>query len=115
VQFDGEKPDKFTRVACACNDDKVIFESPPNWTIRSLIFGQPLVTCPIKGDVKKKKLPLGSMPIFFSRHSARPIEAPLREWSCSGAEVVIRLRIRSGETLLPRGSIFATVTAPFVS
>ena len=74
-----------------------------------------LVTCPIKGNVKKKKLPLGSMPIFFSRHSARPIEAPLREWSCSGAEVVIRLRIRSGETLLPRGSIFATVTAPFVS
>jgi hypothetical protein len=25
VQFDGEKPDKITRGACACNDDKVIF------------------------------------------------------------------------------------------
>ena len=82
---------------------------------RSRAYSCMHVTCPIKGNVKKKKLPLGSMPIFFSRHSARPIEAPLREWSCSGAEVVIRLRIRSGETLLPRGSIFATVTAPFVS
>jgi hypothetical protein len=28
VQFDGEKPDKITRGACACNDDKVIFENP---------------------------------------------------------------------------------------
>src|SRR6266699_3024526 len=27
VQFDGEKPDKITRGACACNDDKVIFEN----------------------------------------------------------------------------------------
>ena len=28
MQFDGEKPDKITRGACACNDDKVIFENP---------------------------------------------------------------------------------------
>jgi hypothetical protein len=28
VQFDSEKPDKITRGACACNDDKVIFENP---------------------------------------------------------------------------------------
>jgi hypothetical protein len=28
VQFDGEKPDRITRDACACNDDKVIFENP---------------------------------------------------------------------------------------
>jgi len=28
VQFDGEKPDKITRGACDCNDDKVIFENP---------------------------------------------------------------------------------------
>jgi hypothetical protein len=28
VQFDGEKPDKITRGACACNDDEVIFENP---------------------------------------------------------------------------------------
>jgi hypothetical protein len=40
VQFDGEKPDKITRVACACNDDKVIFESPLNWTTRSFIFAK---------------------------------------------------------------------------
>ena len=28
MQFDGEKPDKITRAACACNDDKVIFREP---------------------------------------------------------------------------------------
>jgi hypothetical protein len=28
VQFYGEKPDKITRGAGACNDDKVIFENP---------------------------------------------------------------------------------------
>jgi hypothetical protein len=28
VQCDGEKPDKITRGACACNDDRVIFENP---------------------------------------------------------------------------------------
>ena len=28
MQFDGEKQDKITRGACACNDDKVIFENP---------------------------------------------------------------------------------------
>jgi hypothetical protein len=28
VQFDGEKPDKITRGACASNDDKVFFENP---------------------------------------------------------------------------------------
>jgi len=38
MQFDGEKPDKITRGACACNDDKVIFENPLNWTTRSFIF-----------------------------------------------------------------------------
>jgi len=32
VQFDSEKPDKITRGACACNDDRVIFENPLNWT-----------------------------------------------------------------------------------
>src|SRR5467141_1047701 len=36
----GEKPDKITRGACACNDDKVIFENPLNWTTRSFIFAK---------------------------------------------------------------------------
>ena len=40
MQFDGEKPDKITRGACACNDDKVIFENPLNWTTRSFIFAR---------------------------------------------------------------------------
>src|SRR6267143_3991791 len=40
VQFDGEKPDKITRGACACNDDKVIFENPLNWTTRSFILAK---------------------------------------------------------------------------
>ena len=40
MQFDGEKPDKITRGACACNDDKVIFENPLNWTTRSFIFAK---------------------------------------------------------------------------
>jgi hypothetical protein len=40
VQFDGEKPDKITRGACACNDDKVIFENSLNWTTRSFIFAK---------------------------------------------------------------------------
>jgi hypothetical protein len=40
LQFDGEKPDKITRGACACNDDKVIFENPLNWTTRSFIFAK---------------------------------------------------------------------------
>src|SRR6266566_4652796 len=40
VQFDGEKPDKITRGACACNDDKVIFENPLNWTTRTFIFAK---------------------------------------------------------------------------
>ncbi len=38
--FDSEKPDKITRGACACNDDKVIFENPLNWTTRSFIFAK---------------------------------------------------------------------------
>ena len=37
---DSEKPDKITRGACACNDDKVIFENPLNWTTRSFIFAK---------------------------------------------------------------------------
>ena len=40
MQFDGEKADKITRGACACNDDKVIFENPLNWTTRSFIFAK---------------------------------------------------------------------------
>jgi len=28
VQFDGEQPDKITRGAYVCNDDKFIFENP---------------------------------------------------------------------------------------
>src|SRR5947207_13649347 len=40
MQCDGEKPDKITRGACACNDDKVIFENPLNWTTRSFIFAK---------------------------------------------------------------------------
>ena len=61
---------------------------------------------PIKGNVKRKILPVGSMPIFFSRHSAQPIERPLREWSCSGPKVLARRCVRSGESiLLPCGSI----------
>src|SRR6267154_2209129 len=35
-----DKPDKITRDACACNDDKVIFENPLNWTTRSFIFAK---------------------------------------------------------------------------
>jgi hypothetical protein len=38
MQFDGKKPDKITRGACACNDDRVIFENPLNWTTRSFKF-----------------------------------------------------------------------------
>ncbi|PYU79648.1 MAG: hypothetical protein DMG50_23230 [Acidobacteria bacterium] len=38
MQFDSEKPDKITRGAC--NDDKVIFENPLNWTTRSFIFAK---------------------------------------------------------------------------
>ena len=61
---------------------------------------------PIKGNVKRKILPVGSVPIFFSRHSAQPIERPLREWSCSGPKVLARRCVRSGESiLLPCGSI----------
>jgi hypothetical protein len=40
VQFDGEKPDKITSGSCACNDDKVIFENPLNWTTPSFIFAK---------------------------------------------------------------------------
>jgi hypothetical protein len=40
VQSDGERLDKITRGACACNDDKVIFGNPLNWTIRSFIFAK---------------------------------------------------------------------------
>ncbi len=40
MQFDSEKPDKITRGAWACNDDKVIFENPLNWTARSFIFAK---------------------------------------------------------------------------
>jgi hypothetical protein len=38
MQFDSEKADKITRGAC--NDDKVIFENPLNWTTRSFIFAK---------------------------------------------------------------------------
>src|SRR6266853_1459417 len=55
---------------------------------------------PIKGNVKRKNLPFGSMLLFFSRHSAQPFERPLQEWSSSGPEVVVRLRVRSGESIL---------------
>ena len=40
MQFDGEKADEITRAACACNNDKVIFENPLNWTTRSFIFAK---------------------------------------------------------------------------
>ena len=40
MRFDGEKPHKIKCGACACNDDKVIFENPLNWTTRSFIFGK---------------------------------------------------------------------------
>jgi len=40
MQFDSEIPDKITRGACACNDDKVILENPLNWTTRSFIFAK---------------------------------------------------------------------------
>ena len=61
-------------------------------------------------------LPFGSMPIFFSRHSAHPFERPLLlpRVVFLSSKVLLRFRVRSGETLLPRGSIFATVTAPFL-
>ena len=32
MQFDSEKPDKITGGACACNEDKVIFENPLNYS-----------------------------------------------------------------------------------
>src|SRR5947207_14972120 len=34
VQLDGEKPDKITRGACACNDDKVILDNPLIYSAR---------------------------------------------------------------------------------
>ena len=76
-----------------------------------------LVTCPIRGNVKKKVLPFGSTPIFFSRHLAHPFGRPLLlpRVVFLSPKVLLCFRVRSGETLLPRGSIFATVTAPFVS
>jgi len=42
MQCDSEKADKITggACACACNDDKVIFENPLNWTTRSFIFAK---------------------------------------------------------------------------
>jgi hypothetical protein len=40
MQFDSEKPDKITRGACGCKDDKVIFENRLNWTTRSFIFAK---------------------------------------------------------------------------
>ena len=72
---------------------------------------------PTEGNVKRKILPIGSMPTFFSRHSAHPFERPLLlpRVVLVRPKVLLRFRVRSGETLLPRGSIFATVTAPFVS
>jgi len=60
---------------------------------------------PIKRNVKRRVLPIGPMPMFFSRHSAQPFERRLREWSSSGPEVVVRLRWWSGETVLSCGSI----------
>jgi hypothetical protein len=36
VQFDGEKPDKITRGACACNDDKVILRTAPGGLSKKL-------------------------------------------------------------------------------
>src|SRR5258708_37136136 len=38
MQFDSEKPDKITRGAC--NDDRVSFENPLNWTTRSFLFAK---------------------------------------------------------------------------
>ena len=66
---------------------------------------------PIKGNVKRKILPIGSMPTFFSRHSAHPFERPLLlpRVVLLRPKVLLRFRVRSGETLLPRGSIFTTV------
>jgi hypothetical protein len=61
VQFDGEKPDKITRGACACNDDKVIFENPLIYS--AAVFRVPGMnsdsrvwdgTCPAPGGLSKK-------------------------------------------------------------
>jgi hypothetical protein len=90
-------------------------KTPAGFKISKIQQGR--VTCPIKGNVKKKLLPFGSMPIFFSRHSAHLFERRLLlpRVVFLSPKVLLRFRVRSGETLLPRGSIFATVTAPFVS
>jgi len=70
----------------------------------------------LKG-MAEKSAPFGSMPIFFSRHSAHPFELLLLlpRVVFLSPKVLLRFSVRSGETLLSRGSIFATVTAPFVS
>ena len=61
MQFDGEKPDKITRGACACNDDKVIFENPLIYS--AAVFRVPGMncdsrvwdgTCPAPGGLSKK-------------------------------------------------------------
>src|SRR6267143_5351713 len=61
MQFDSEKPDKITRGACACNDDKVIFENPLIYS--AAVFRVPGMnwdsrvwdgTCPAPGGLSKK-------------------------------------------------------------
>src|SRR6267143_5605318 len=61
MQFDSEKPDKITRGACACNDDKVIFENPLIYS--AAVFRVPGMnwdsrvrdgTCPAPGGLSKR-------------------------------------------------------------
>jgi hypothetical protein len=61
MQLDSEKPDKITRGACACSDDKVIFENP--LISSAAVFRAPGMnkdlrvwdgTCPAPGGLSKK-------------------------------------------------------------
>src|SRR6267143_6614939 len=61
MQFDSEKADKITGGACACNDDKVIFENPLIYS--AAVFRVPGMnwdsrvwdgTCPAPGGLSKK-------------------------------------------------------------
>jgi hypothetical protein len=102
---------------CDCGPQKLLCLAKTRITFEINKMQRGCVTCPIKGNVKRKNLPVGPMPTFFSRHSAHPFERPLLlpRVVLLGPKVQLRFRVRSGETLLPCGSIFATVTAPFVS
>ena len=77
----------------------------PLWCAKTSSIGNSsMQQCPIKRNVKRKVFSIGSMPMFFSRHSAQPFERRLREWSSSGPEAVVRLHW-CGEAVFSAGSI----------